>query len=56
MRSKRIELLSKTWYTLRGYKELKIRARHIREAMMTRYNQVVLGKCLNTWKCHAPKS
>ena len=53
--AKRLDLLSRTLYGLRAYKDLKMRAQHIRLAMHTRYSQTVLSKCFGAWKKHAPE-
>ena len=53
--SKSIDLLSRALYALRSYKDLKIRAKHIRMATKTRYNQAVLQKCMNAWRKKAPE-
>ena len=52
---KRHKLLAKALYALRKYKDVKIRAKHIRKAMHDHRQQIILTKCMDAWKRYTPE-
>ena len=51
---KRRDLLSKAWYGLRKYRDVKLRAAVISSAMDTHHVHKVLAKCIKAWKRSIP--